>query len=92
MKFLQWVVIAVLAFGTGYMAYQIFAKEKKEINVLVFSKTESFRHESIADGQAALLEMSKAKGFTIDTTEDASVFQEKKLAKYIIYIAQLTNF
>ena len=79
-------LIALLVFALGYAAYKFFNTEKKEINVLVFSKTESFRHESIADGQAALMAMSKSKGFTIDTTEDASIFQEKNLAKYNVIV------
>ncbi len=79
-------LIALVVLVLGYAAYQFFNTPKKEINVLVFSKTESFRHESIADGQAALFAMSKTKGFTIDTTEDASIFQEKNLAKYNVIV------
>jgi len=79
-------LIALIVLALGYAAYKFFTTQQKEINVLVFSKTEGFRHESIADGQAALFAMSKAKGFTIDTTEDASIFQEKNLAKYNVII------
>ena len=38
---------------------QVMAQAPK-MQVLVFSKTASFRHESIAAGKAALVEMAKA--------------------------------
>ncbi len=54
--------------------------------VLVFSKTASFRHDSIPTGIACLKELAeKSDGairFTIDATEDAAVFTKDGLAKY----------
>ena len=44
--------------------------------VLVFSKTASFRHASIEDGKVALMKMGAENGFKVDTTEDASAFNE----------------
>ena len=79
-------LIALIILAVGYATYNFFNAPKKDINVLVFSKTEGFRHESIADGQKALLAMSKAKGFSIDTTEDAGIFKEKSLSKYNVII------
>ena len=55
------------------------SREKK---VLVFSKTDGFRHESIAAGQKALQLMGSQEGFAVDTTEDASNFNETNLAQY----------
>jgi cytochrome c len=52
------------------------------INVLVFSKTESFRHESIGAGKEALAKMAKEKGFDVSFTEDAMQFTESNLKKY----------
>jgi cytochrome c len=51
-------------------------------NVLVFSKTAAFRHASITAGNAALLKLSKEKGFGISFTEDAAQFNEKNLKKF----------
>ncbi|MEM6319514.1 MAG: ThuA domain-containing protein, partial [Bacteroidota bacterium] len=79
-------LILIATVALGYFAYQFFNTEQKDINVLVFSKTEGFRHESIADGKKALLKMSQAKGFSIDTTEDSSVFEEQTLAKYNVIV------
>ncbi len=51
-------------------------------NVLVFSKTAGFRHQSIPAGKAALLKMGMENNFTVDTTEDASFFNSNKLGAY----------
>jgi cytochrome c len=57
-----------------------FAQTK--INVLVFSKTAAFRHQSIEAGKKALEKMSKEKGFGVSFTEDASQFTEINLKKF----------
>lgn len=57
-----------------------FAQSK--INVLVFSKTAAFRHQSIAAGKTALEKMAKEKGFGVSFTEDAAQFTEQNLKKY----------
>ncbi|THH34607.1 ThuA domain-containing protein [Neolewinella litorea] len=50
--------------------------------VLVFSKTEGFRHESIGAGQEALRQLAKEKNFRADFTEDAGAFTEANLSGY----------
>ncbi|MEM7656695.1 MAG: ThuA domain-containing protein [Bacteroidota bacterium] len=66
--------------------YAIFFRTSPEINVLVFSKTESFRHESIPAGKQAIMELGTKHGFSVDTTEDASVFVEDQLKNYNVLI------
>jgi cytochrome c len=56
--------------------------ENKKSKVLVFSKTAGYRHESIEAGKAALIELGKAQGFDVDTTENASFFNEDNLKRY----------
>lgn len=58
------------------------SSEKKEIRVLVFSKTAGFRHESIAEGIAAIQKLGQQHQFQVDTTEDASHFNEENLNRY----------
>lgn len=60
---------------------KILAQANK-LNILVFSKTASFRHESIEAGKTALAKMAKEKGFTANFTEDATVFNEAEIKKY----------
>jgi cytochrome c len=51
-------------------------------NVLVFSKTAAFRHQSIEAGKTALAKMAKEKGFAVSFTEDASQFTELNLRRF----------
>jgi type 1 glutamine amidotransferase len=50
--------------------------------VLVFSKTEGFRHGSIVDGVAAINNLGTLNNFMVDATEDASVFNDARLSDY----------
>ncbi len=50
--------------------------------ILVFSKTSGYRHESIRDGKQALLSLGQEHGVVVDTTEDASVFNDELLPGY----------
>lgn len=71
-----------LAALSGLLLLIACNQTSKDFDVLVFSATEGFRHESIAAGKQALLKMATEKGFNIDTTEDASFFKEKNLREY----------
>jgi len=50
--------------------------------ILVFSKTEGFRHASIEAGKKALEKMGKEKGFSTTFSENSSIFQESELKKF----------
>ena len=50
--------------------------------VLVFSKTEGYRHESIEFGVAALIKMGLEQDFTVTATEDAGWFNKKQLEPF----------
>ncbi|MFJ1968438.1 ThuA domain-containing protein [Streptomyces sp. NPDC087903] len=50
--------------------------------VLVFSKTAGFRHDSIAEGVAAVRQLGETSGFTVDATEDADAFTARNLRRY----------
>jgi len=67
-------------------AYFWFTRDTREINVLVFSKTASFRHESIGAGKAAIIAMGKEHNFSVDTTENSEVFTEKTLRNYNVIV------
>ena len=51
-------------------------------DVLVFSKTAGFRHESIPDGIQALERMGEMYAFNVKSTEDARFFSEDVLAEF----------
>jgi cytochrome c len=50
--------------------------------ILVFSKTVTFRHSSIPNGKAAIQKLGAENDFLVDTTEDASYFNEDSLKNY----------
>lgn len=55
---------------------------QQPLKILVFSKTDGYRHESIEAGKAALKKMAEQRAFDIDFTEDADQFATNNLRKY----------
>jgi cytochrome c len=53
-----------------------------QTKVLVFSKTAGFRHGSIPVGKIAIMQLGKENGFAVDTTENASAFNDANLKQY----------
>ncbi|WP_460514240.1 ThuA domain-containing protein [Cyclobacterium sediminis] len=53
-----------------------------EPKVLVFSKTNGFYHESIPDGNQAIIDLGKQNGIVVDTTTNAKMFTEEILKEY----------
>ena len=51
-------------------------------NVLVFSETAGFRHDSIDEGIAAIQALGTANDFEVDATEDSADFNTTNLAQY----------
>lgn len=51
-------------------------------NVLVFSKTAGFRHDSIDAGIAMVQQIAQANGYSVTLTEDSSLFTAANLAQY----------
>jgi len=66
--------IALVVFVSGA---NLFAQP----HVLVFSKTDGFRHASIESGKAAFKKMADEKGFAVEFSEDATVFNSSNLKK-----------
>jgi cytochrome c len=63
------------------LVVQLFA-QTPVFQVLVFSKTAGFRHQSIGAGKTALTKMATEKGFKVQFTEDARLFQEATLKPF----------
>jgi cytochrome c len=78
------ILIALVVLIVG--AYFWFTRDTREIKVLIFSKTASFRHESIPAGIEAIRALGKQHDFTVDTTENAESFNEKTLKNYNVII------
>lgn len=71
-------VLLFLAYGCG--------SSSNTRSVLVFSKTEGFRHASIADGQEMFRQLSATRDFEVDFTENADVFSQDSLSKYNVVV------
>ncbi len=71
-----------LTAGILVVALSSVAGEAEERRVLVFSKTAGFRHDSIADGIAAISRLGRENGFAVDASEDAEVFGDANLSRY----------
>ncbi|WP_051836379.1 ThuA domain-containing protein [Streptomyces sp. NRRL WC-3742] len=59
--------------------------------VLVFSKTSGWRHDSIPTAVQTLKDLGAANGFTVDATEDDTVFTPANLANYQAVVFALTT-
>ena len=55
-------------------------------NVLVFSKTGGFRHDSIPQGITAIQQLGAANGFDVTATEDAAAFTDANLANFDVVV------
>ena len=53
-----------------------------KVAILVFYKTAGFYHESIPDGIAAIQKLGQENNIAVETSKDASVFEENNLKKY----------
>ena len=63
--------------------------DEKTTAILIFSKTEGFRHESIETGIDSIKAIAERNGMLVHNTEDASFFYEKNLNNYscIIFLS-----
>ena len=70
-----------------------FSVHKKKAAVLVFSKTNGFRHSSIPVGITAIKAMGEANKFMVEATEDSLAFTDENLAKYkaVIFLSTTGN-
>ncbi|PZG13944.1 glycosyl hydrolase [Micromonospora craterilacus] len=55
-------------------------------DVLVFSKTAGFRHDSIAVGTQAIRDLGAANSFSVTATEDAAAFNATNLARFRVVV------
>lgn len=80
MKNLKYALLLIIA-----VPLLCFGK-KKHPRVLVFSKTAGFHHESIPIAIAAIQKLGKENNFDVDTTTDATQFNDQNLKKYAALI------
>src|SRR5262245_36375277 len=79
-------IVLITLVVAALIAYFYFTRDTREIKVLIFSKTASYRHESIPVGIQAIRALGKQHNFTVDTTENSESFNEKTLKNYNVII------
>ncbi|MDD9375924.1 lectin [Streptomyces sp. ZAF1911] len=67
------------------------AQADPSFKVLVFSKTDTFRHDSIPTAIQTIKDLGAANGFTVDVTEDDTVFTRAGLSAYKTVVFALTT-
>ncbi|RKR92021.1 PKD domain-containing protein [Micromonospora pisi] len=77
------------ATGWGYSLFDfnVYGPSEEEnppetYQVMVFSKTAGYRHESVEAGISAIEQLGRENGFRVDSTEDATSFTSANLAQY----------
>ena len=71
----------VLALVFSGLMWPAFAQ-----NIMVFSKTNGFRHKSIESGKLALEKMANAEKWSITFTEDSLAFTSERLSKLDVVV------
>lgn len=74
-------------FGWGLPRHSFLAAPSSLVaqpspQILVFSKTTGFRHDSISDGLTAIRQLGQQNVFGVDASEDATIFNDTDLARY----------
>ncbi len=77
-------IVTITLFSCG-------SKRSGKPRLLVFSKTAGYRHASIPNGIAAIQKLAKENGYEVDTTENASIFNEDSLKNYSAVIFMSTT-
>ncbi len=80
------VILCVALLGAAHPALPSFrilsASPQATPKVLIFSKTNGYRHASIIPGIAAIKKLGADNGFDVDATEDSTWFNTDTLKKY----------
>lgn len=75
-------IFLFLCFISASLLIQAANPQPKKPSILVFSKTQGFRHSAIGVGKLAIMKLGKENGFLVDTTENAAYFSPEILKKY----------
>ncbi len=76
------ILLAVIISTTLSCSAQENSAYKEPLNILVFSKTNGFRHASISSGLKMLSDLSEKQNWVITATEDSSLFENEFLDNF----------
>jgi type 1 glutamine amidotransferase len=78
------IALACVALAMTSFSAPVFAREKPQ--VLVYSGSTGYRHESIPAAVAAFKSVGEKSGYVVDASEDPAVFTAENLAKYKVLV------
>ena len=84
----------LLLLSFGLLLHGIAAGQVKwrQVSVLVYTKNgKGYVHENRAASVACIQRLGREHGFRVDTTNDPSVFEEKRLSQYDLLVFSNTN-
>ena len=82
MQFIKSIIILLFSISISLNGQETEAPTKRPDLVLVFTKTEGYRHESIATGVKTLRELGRKNNFIVLRTESEEDFTAENLANY----------
>jgi hypothetical protein len=86
MKNLLFVIITFTVMAFACTAQDNKPEFENPVNVLVFSKTAGFRHESISSGLKMLFDQSKKQNWVITATENSGLLRDDFLSKFDVVV------
>ncbi len=86
MKNLLFSILAVALLFMSCNAQDNKPEFKEPLNILVFSKTKGFRHESISSGLKMLYDQSRKQNWVITATENSDLFTDEFLATFDVVV------
>jgi uncharacterized protein len=75
-------LLLTIIVSVSFQSNKTKAKVRQENRLLIFSKTNGFRHESIAAGIDAIKKLGRENHFIADATEDSTFFTDANLHQY----------
>lgn len=85
-KIIKRILLGLLALIGIVVIVGYFVLKPAEVKVLVFSKTEEYRHGSIESGIEAIQKMGEVHDFKVVATEDAAFFREDILKEFMAVV------
>jgi len=76
----------MLIFSVILITTCVIAQDIAPINVLVFTKTKGFRHESISSGVKCMWELGLKHKWNVTATEDATLFNDAFLSGFDVVV------
>ncbi|MDR2981220.1 MAG: ThuA domain-containing protein [Puniceicoccales bacterium] len=83
--------LGIAAVVSGCCSSEKTTEKDTPFEVLVYTRTQSFKHGSIPNGVAALEKMAPANDFTVQQTDDPAAFTDENLKRFAVVVFMNTS-